>query len=763
MSQHMDDILGGLRDGFLVIDRDYTIMYANERAAELCGSPAGGIIGKKCHVVFHANPAPCEQDALCSHREVFTKEQPVTLKHHHLLPDGSTRIIEIAAAPLRDEKGRVDRLVQVLRDITPEEKLREDFAASHQTLKAIFNNTPLAISFIDKEMRVIRLNPVMEALVGMKTEEALGKHCYDCWGQYSRNTGRCGRERICDVCQVPLALLDGKKHGHEKRAGDRIFEIITTPVRDGEGVIIGAMEVGHDITEYHNAQLALQKSEQRFRSILDSTPDAIFLTDRNGRIVEVNRRAILYLGHGREELLRLGIGDIDPDFSLSRHREFIWEELGPGETITIERRHRRKDGALVPVEIHIGRMEINGHPVMLNLVRDISERKRTEQALRESENSYRVLFESSPNVLCIADFSGIRQFLAGLAEECGGDYETFFQENPRELAVCLSRLRLSRVNQAALDLFGAVSQQELIEGLFTVIGPETVVQTAGGVSAVGRGEISFGQEIVLYHLLTGARIYCLLRWNVVPGCEETYQQVILSLTDISARKSAEDKLADHRTQLRRVSARLVETEEGERRRLARELHDTLGQQLTALGLNLNILEQSLPPRQSLAQRKRIADMLLLTEEMTEQVRDIMADLRPPVLDDYGLSAALRWYGGIFGKRSGITCVLKGTDIPRLPAPMEIALFRVVQEALNNVAKHSQASRVEIRSSLQGNHLSLVVHDNGRGFPEAKEADMPETLKLGFVSMGERLAAIGGTLSVTSASGAGIVVSVEVGL
>jgi hypothetical protein len=250
---------------------------------------------------------------------------------------------------------------------------------------------------------------------------------------------------------------------------------------------------------------------------------------------------------------------------------------------------------------------------------------------------------------------------------------------------------------------------------------------------------------------------------VVPGYEESYQRVILSLTDISARKSAEDKLADHRTQLRRLSAQLVETEEGERRRLARELHDKLGQQLTALGLNLNILEQGLPPKQGLAQRKRIADMLLLMEEMTEQVRDIMADLRPPVLDDYGLSAALRWYGAIFDKRSGIACVLKGTDIPRLPAPVEIALFRVVQEALNNVARHSRASRVEIRSTLEGDRLSLVVCDNGRGFPEANEANMPDTLKLGLISMGERVASVGGTIAVTSASGAGTIVSVEVGL
>lgn len=634
MSKHMDDVLDSPSLGVLIIDRDHTIVYANGKMTELYGSQAAGIIGKKCHTVFHNSPIPCEQsdfpDKQCSHREVFAKGQPVTKKHQHLLPDGSIRIFEISVTPIMDETNVVVRLIQVLRDISVEEKLRDELAVSHQTLKIIFTNIPFALSFIDKEMRVIRLNPAMETLVGIRTGEAEGRHCYDCWGQYAHDVGRCGRERICDVCQVPTALLDGRRHSHERRVGGKVLEIVSSPVRDADGAIIGAMEVGYDITERHEARVALKRSE----------------------------------------------------------------------------------------------------------------------------NDYRALFENSPNALGIADFSGIRQYLSGMAPGYTTDHESFFRKNPGELAACLSHLRFSRVNQATLELFGAASEQELNKKLLMIIWPETVPQTAGGVGAIGRGETSYGHEIVLRHLLTGTRIYCILRWNVVPGYEESYQRVILSLADISARKNAEDKLAGYRVQL-------LETEEAERRHLAGELHDKLGQQLTALGLNLNILEQSLPPEQELAQHGRIADMVSLLEEMTGQVRNIMADLRPPVLDDYGLGAALRWYGNIFDKRSGIACELKGADIPRLPTTMEIALFRVVQEALNNVGKHSLASRVEIRSALDGSRLSLVVQDNGRGFPETDEADMPETTKLGLISMGERVTSIGGTLAVTSAQGSGTIVSVEV--
>jgi PAS domain S-box-containing protein len=763
MNHRMNDVLGNLSEGFLIIGRDHTIIYASDRMSELCGRPPDEIIGEKCHMVLHGSSSPCERGTLCSHHEVFTKGLPVILKHQHRMPDGSTRTIEISATPLRDEEGRVDRLLQVLRDITEEEKLRDELATSHQTLEAIFTSVPFSIAFIDKEMRVIRLNPALEAVVGMTTEMTRGEHCYDCFGQYAGDHGRRGREKICEVCRVPMALLDGRMHSHERSFGDRIFEVITNPVRDAGGAIIGAIELGHDITERRRAGLALQQSEQRFRVILDSTTDAIVITDAAARIVEVNRRATLLYGYNREELLLLGIGDLDSDFSLQRHREIIWETLGPGETILIERRHCRKDGSLIPVEIHIGRMEVNGQPAMLNLVRDVSERKRTEQALLDRENSYRALFESSPNVLCIADFSGIRRYFTEKEQGCGVDHEAFFRENPGELAACMSRLRLSKINQAALDLFGAPSPQELIQGLFTIIGSETIQQTAGWVSAIERGDTSAEQEIVLRHFLTRAPIYCILRWNVVPGCEDSYQQVMLSITDISARKNAENKLADHSAQLQQLSVRLVEMEEAERRRIAMELHDKIGQQLTAFGLSLNILEQSLPPVERQAQGKRIDDMLRLMEEMTEQVRDIMADLRPPMLDDYGLGAALRWYAAIFGKRSGIRCVVQGEDIPRIPSQIEMALFRVVQEALNNVAKHARASGVEIRSDLCGNRLILVVRDNGKGFSEADEADMPDTLKLGLICMRERVASLGGTLAMTSVAGAGTSITIEVGI
>ena len=340
----------------------------------------------------------------------------------------------------------------------------------NEELQQIFNCAPCAISYIDKEMRIIRLNPRMEALVGLKSEEARGRHCYDCWGQYAGDGSRHGIERICDDCQVPATLLDGRQRSYEKRIGLKTFEISTNPVY-AKNEIIGAMEVGLDITD---------------------------------------------------------------------------------------------------------------------------------------------------------------------------------------------------------------------------------------------------------------------------------------------RKTAEDKQAHDHEQLQRLTARLIEAEETERRHIARQLHDEIGQQLTVLGLNLHMLGQSGQP----GQRQRIDDSLDLVASMTRQIRDIMADLRPPVLDDYGLRAALRWYGPLFTARTGIGVIVLAS-IPRLPANLEITLFRITQEALNNVLKHAQATEVEIYCSLENQLLALAIHDNGGGIQQISNNISSQEQTWGLLSMRERIESFGGRLIITPRPGGGTIIKVEV--
>jgi PAS domain S-box-containing protein len=216
------------------------------------------------------------------------------------------------------------------------------------------------------------------------------------------------------------------------------------------------------------------------------------------------------------------------------------------------------------------------------------------------------------------------------------------------------------------------------------------------------------------------------------------------------------------TQMRTLSARLAEIEEAERMVLARELHDQVGQSLTTLSLYLTMLQEQMPRQIPEKILTRLTDAATLVEETADSVREIMAELRPPVLDDFGLLAAARWLGKQFSQSTGINLQFAGQDpTPRLDRKVEMGLFRIIQEALNNVAKHARASQVTVTEEVQDDRVCLTIADNGIGF-EPTQLGQPEGRhRWGLMNMNERALAAGGTCRIDSQPGQGTRVIVEV--
>jgi len=225
--------------------------------------------------------------------------------------------------------------------------------------------------------------------------------------------------------------------------------------------------------------------------------------------------------------------------------------------------------------------------------------------------------------------------------------------------------------------------------------------------------------------------------------------------EMSERKRAEDEL-------RALSRQLVETQESERHAISRELHDQVGQSLTALGINLNIIQTQIPDRAPDLLRSRVDDSLSLVEQTTEQIRDVMANLRPPVLDDYGLVAALNWYGEQFTRRNNIAIAVEGEEpVPRLDAQVENALFRIAQEALANAAKHAKATQVTVTIEVDNGNLRLIVVDDGIGF-DLENLPSPDVGRgWGLLTMRERAEVLGGVFRIESRPGSGTRLIVEV--
>ena len=231
--------------------------------------------------------------------------------------------------------------------------------------------------------------------------------------------------------------------------------------------------------------------------------------------------------------------------------------------------------------------------------------------------------------------------------------------------------------------------------------------------------------------------------------DENYTYLIVSIHDITDIKQAEQQILASREQLRALTAHLHEVREAERTRIAREVHDLLGQLLTALKMDMSMYADE-AGRARLAER--IAAMLELIDEIIRTVQHISAELRPGVLDTLGLIAAVEWLARDFEERTGITCV---ADLPsssvQISPEKATAMFRIFQEILTNVARHSQATTVNISLREAEGDIVLTVRDNGRGITEE---GLTGASALGLLGMSERAQLFGGDVLITGSRGEG---------
>lgn len=314
-------------------------------------------------------------------------------------------------------------------------------------------------------------------------------------------------------------------------------------------------------------------------------------------------------------------------------------------------------------------------------------------------------------------------------------------------------------NAAAERMFGWTAQEAIGRPTRLIVPPERIGALQPLVQRAMHGEYLHPVEST-FLCRDGTRIQAYVTLSGIRDERGDVFALALTINDITDLKRKEKALQEYSMRLRRLSVRLLEVEDAERRSISRELHDRIGQDLSALNLTFGMLRSQLPEESQTAVQTRLKDMQGLLRAIVVNVRDVMSELRPPVLDDYGLLAALRHLLEKFAERTTISADVKGNELnPRLPSVVETAMFRISQEALNNIAKHAQAKKVEVSLGEDSRHVVLEIADDGVGFN--LEGMLASEATWGIATMRERAEAVGIGFRMESAPGSGTRVVIEV--
>jgi signal transduction histidine kinase len=348
---------------------------------------------------------------------------------------------------------------------------------------------------------------------------------------------------------------------------------------------------------------------------------------------------------------------------------------------------------------------------------------------------------------------------------CSNAYEALTKIQENNIDVVLSDIKMPEVSGIAL-----LEEIHKINAGLPVILMTAYADMDAAVDAVKKGAFDFlikptPPDYLLHSIQKAFQHINLLKLkeNYKLHLEDMVGERTQSLAaEINERIRTEKSLRLSEKRLRELASRLQKVEETERKNIAHELHDKCGQNLTMLSINLNIIQNQLSAEVLENVGARLTDSMGLLKELAKNMRDVMDDLRPDVLDDYGLVPALRWYGTRFGKRTGVKVSVEEDDLPlRLPEEIESALFRISQEALTNVAKHAEAEEVILTIEKTGNMVCLTIKDDGKGFDLSSSQRSGKRPGWGHLIMQERAQAIGGQFHVESVPGEGTKILVEV--
>jgi PAS domain S-box-containing protein len=659
-------------------------------------------------------------NALEKMRALVAGEIPAFIvEHRYVKKEGSTTWVQNNVSLIRNKAGQPASIAWLTQDISERKRAQGSLAAleesrtarnaAEQKYQQIFENAGEGIFQSTPEGRYLTANPALARM-----------HGFDSPAELISSRQDISREVYVEPMQREkfkrLLEKHGSVHGFEhetiRKDGIKIWISVNAhAIRDKAGNILYYEGTAQDITERKRTEQALRESEERYRDLVENSRELICTHDLEGMILSVNRAARELFGYELHEINGMNIRDIlqpevRDEFEIYMQR--ILKEEATSGTMLIQTR----SGDHRVLEYYNSlRTEGVAAPIVRGIARDITETRMAEQALRESEERYRELFENSKDPFYVHDINGIYTSVNRAAEKLSGySREQIVGKHFSEFMTPQHAQHVQRQLQKKLESAGETTYEiEMI--------------TKKGRSV----PIEISSRLILE---AGVPVG-------VQGC----------IRDISEKKKAQEVE-------RSYSRRLIDAQEAERRRISRELHDQVGQILTAVKMNLHALKHKCAQPEILVS---INENLKVIDEAVDQIRDLSVDLRPLLLDDLGLVVALRWYLERQTRNLGIPAKFVSGSLDeddRFSSELETACFRIVQEGVTNIVRHARATRISVRLERVVSDLLLLITDDGAGFDARMLRSGSGTATLGLRGMEERAQAVGGTITIDSAPALG---------
>ncbi len=728
-NEFLSNIIESLSHPFYVIDvNDYMIKMANYATI---GRSSEEIT--TCYALTHKIDKPCGcEEHRCPLEETKKTKKPVTLEHIHYDKDGNVRNVEVHAYPIFDGEGNVVQIIEYCLDITERKRIESKLKQNENMLRQIIDTTPNCIFVKDRNGMYLMVNKKMVELHSTTPEELVGKYDYEIAQKWFEtvdyNEFRKAEQDVIDnkktlfIIEEPFVYNDGTERWFQTKK-------IPFELEDNQNCLL---VISTDITERKQAEEALRESEERFRNIYENALLGIFRTTPDGRILMANPALVKMLGFSSFEKLaqrNLEEEGYEPQYDRSVFKKRIERE---GQVSGLESAWLRPDGTTLYFRENARIVRNDAGDVLYyeGTVEDITERKQAEQALKMSEEKFRTVFATSPDIIYLTDVKG---------------------------SILDANLALLKLVGLPLDQI----RQKNVSDFFIGDNFEELLRVADRLKA---GEEIRGLEV--HARISGGEVRD-FEIHATPLKENGRVTKLLSVArDITERKKAEEEIKQHQRmleasekELKSFSRRILSIREEEKKNLSVSLHHEVGSLAVALSSNLSNIEEEIKDNNLKGALKVIEKGKTMLGQVIKRLKRMAVDLRPPDLDIIGLPDALRVYFSNVTKQAGIGINFSvGVDYKRINDKAAITLYRIVQETINNVIKHSDAKQVKIELKSLKNRIELNVCDDGKGFDTGKSVRGAK-MRMGIRGMREMAESLGGTFNIKSTPGQGTEITV----